>query len=189
MSDIRLVAGLGNPGREYQQTRHNIGFLVVHELAGALNAPRPQRAHRAEIVDVAVNGRKVILARPQTYMNLSGLSVLAIMRFHRIGPEELLVIHDDLDLSFGRIRLRPGGGAGGHNGVRSLIDALGTQQLARVRVGIGRPEHGDPMRYVLGRWTREEMESLGAVLSDAVDATRYTLEFGLRQAMNEFNGR
>lgn len=189
MSNPRLVVGLGNPGPEYARTRHNTGWLVLEELARRLSASSPRRAHRAEISEATVAGRKVLLARPQTYMNLSGESVRATMRYYKLGIEDLVVIYDDLDLAFGRIRLRPDGGAGGHNGVKSIISSLGTQDFARVRVGIGRPSRGDPMRYVLGRWTPEEWESLGAVLSLAADATLCVLESGLLTAMNEYNSR
>ncbi|MDQ3855165.1 MAG: aminoacyl-tRNA hydrolase, partial [Chloroflexota bacterium] len=146
MPDIRLVVGLGNPGKQYERTRHNAGFFVLHELAQRLRAPKPQWEHRAEVSHVSCGDRKILLARPMTSMNLSGQSVASLMRFYKLTPEELLAVYDDLDLAFGRIRLRPGGSAGGHNGVRSMIESLGTQDFARCRVGIGRPARGDPIR-------------------------------------------
>lgn len=189
MSEISVVAGLGNPGPQYAGTRHNVGFLVVEELAGRLHAAAPRRAHRAEIAEATVAGRKVLLARPQTMMNLSGESVSAILRFYKLGAERLLLIYDDLDLPFGVIRVRPGGSAGGHNGVRSVIRSLGTQEIPRVRVGIGRPTHGSSIGYVLGRWTPQEREDLGAVVSDAADAAEAVLTRDLQQAMNAVNAR
>jgi PTH1 family peptidyl-tRNA hydrolase len=184
-----VVAGLGNPGPQYAGTRHNIGFLVVEELAGRLRAAVPRRAHRAEIAGATVEGRKVLLARPQTMMNLSGESVAAILRYYKLGPDRLLLIYDDLDLPFGTIRVRPGGSAGGHNGVRSVIQSLGTLEIPRVRVGIGRPTHGNSIGYVLGRWTPQEREDLGAVVSDAAAAVEAVLSRGLQHAMNAVNSR
>ncbi len=186
---MRLIIGLGNPGREYQGTRHNVGFLVLDELARRLGASGDRRAHRAVLTDVVVGGQKVLLAKPQTYMNLSGQSVAEIVRYYKIETGELLVVYDDLDLAFGRIRIRPGGSGGGHNGVRSLIQALGTQEIPRLRVGIGRPSGGRAIGHVLSRWTSEEREALGRVVGDATDAVESILEKGLLGAMNEFNGR
>lgn len=184
-----LIVGLGNPGPEYAGTRHNVGFLVVSELAGRLGAGAARRAHRAELAEAFVGGRKLILARPQTMMNLSGESVSAIMRYYRFGVEDLLVLYDDVDLPFGRIRLRPDGSAGGHNGVRSLIHSLASSSFARVRVGVGRPPRGDAISHVLGRWTKEERESLPAVVSEAADAVEAVLCDGLLAAMNLYNQR
>lgn len=189
MSDRWLVVGLGNPGPEYERTRHNVGFLVVRELERRTNGTSLRRAHRAELSETTVAGHKVLFARPQTFMNLSGQSVSSIMRYYKLEVESLLVIYDDLDLGFGRVRVRPGGSAGGHNGVRSLISALGTQEFARVRVGIGRPSRGDPMRHVLGRWTSDEREALGAVIATAADAACCVLESGLVTAMNDYNSK
>lgn len=190
MAELGLVVGLGNPGPEYALTRHNVGFLVVEELARRLRAASPKRAHRAELAETVAGGRKVLLAKPQTYMNDSGQSVGAIVRFYKLSLDDLLVIYDDLDLAFGRIRIRPDGSAGGHNGVRSLIQSLGTQQFPRVRVGIGRPTRGPGgMSYVLGRWTAEEREALPSVISAAADAAECALTDGLLAAMNRFNSR
>ncbi len=186
---MRLIVGLGNPGREYQGTRHNVGFLVLDELARRLGASGDRRAHRAVLTDAVVAGQKVLLAKPQTYMNLSGQSVAEIVRYYKIETDELLVVYDDLDLAFGRIRIRPGGSAGGHNGVRSLIQALGTQEIPRLRVGIGRPSGRRAIGHVLSGWTGEEREALGQVVGDATDAVECILEKGLLGAMNEFNGR
>ncbi|MDP9380025.1 MAG: aminoacyl-tRNA hydrolase [Chloroflexota bacterium] len=189
MANLTLVAGLGNPGPEYAHTRHNIGFLVVEEVARRLRATSLKRAHRAEIAEAAAGARKVLLAKPQTYMNNSGQSIASIMRFYKLPVEDLLVVYDDLDLAFGRIRIRPDGSAGGHNGVRSLIQSLNAQDFPRVRVGIGRPSHGGGISYVLGRWTQEERQGLSSVVSDAADAVEAVLNDGLVAAMNRFNSR
>ncbi|MEJ7652882.1 MAG: aminoacyl-tRNA hydrolase [Chloroflexia bacterium] len=188
MAEIKLVLGLGNTGKQYERTRHNVGFLVAHELERRLDAPSPQFEHNAAVSRASYKGRRVLLARPLTMMNLSGLAASSLLRFYKFDPSELLVVYDELDLAFGRIRLRPGGSAGGHNGVRSVITSLGTQEFARLRVGVGRPTRGDPIRYVLGRWTAEEAESLGAVIGRAADAAEAVLGQGLVEAMNSFNG-
>ncbi len=187
--EIRLVVGLGNPGPQYRNSRHNLGFLVLDELARRLGASTPYRAHRAIIADARLEDRKVLLGWPQTMMNLSGESVAAIVRYYKLELNELLVIYDDLDLAFGRIRLRPDGSAGGHNGVRSLIGSLGSQEFARVRVGIGRPTGPGGINHVLGRWSAQEEADLGAVVSDATDAAEAVLKSGLLAAMNAFNTR
>lgn len=188
MLDMKLVVGLGNPGPQYAATRHNVGFLVVEELARRLGARGLKRAHQAELAEATTDTTRVLLAKPQTLMNLSGQSVSAMLRYYKLPLDNLLVVYDDLDLAFGRIRLRPGGSAGGHNGVRSLIASLGTQEFARLRVGIGRPTR-DGISYVLGRWTPEERDALGAVIAEAADAVEAVLKVGLHQAMNQHNSR
>lgn len=189
ISEMKLVVGLGNPGPQYAGTRHNVGFLVVEELARRLGARDMRRAHQAELAQATAHGQRVLLAKPQTMMNLSGQSVAGIMRYYKLPLENLVVVYDDLDLTFGRIRLRPGGSAGGHNGVRSLIGSLGSQEFARVRVGIGRPTGGGGISYVLGRWSAEERASLDTVVGEAADAVETLLSSGLQQAMNQHNSR
>ncbi len=141
------------------------------------------------MADARLEDRKVLLAWPQTMMNLSGESVAAIVRYYKLELDELLVIYDDIDLAFGRIRLRPDGSAGGHNGVRSLIGSLDSQDFARVRVGIGRPTGPGEINHVLGRWSAQEEADLGAVISEAADAAEAVLKSGLLAAMNAFNTR
>ncbi len=188
-SEMKLVVGLGNPGPQYAGTRHNVGFLVFEELARRLGARELRRAHQAELAEATAHGQRVLLAKPQTMMNLSGQSVSGIMRYYKLPLESLVVVYDDLDLAFSRIRLRPGGSAGGHNGMRSLIACLGSQEFARVRVGIGRPTGGGGISYVLGRWTAEERAALSTAVGEAADAVETILTAGLQQAMNQHNTR
>ncbi len=184
-----LVAGLGNPGREYSGNRHNAGFMVVDQLRDDLGARLGRMQSKALTGSANYHNVKVVLAKPQTYMNLSGQAVAALLRFYKIPREQLLVIHDDLDLPFGTLRLRPGGGPGGQKGVGSIIQQLGTQDFARLRIGIGRPPgRMNPADYVLHDFARDEQEFLPAVLKQAAEAARAWITEGLDRAMNQFNG-
>ncbi len=184
-----LVVGLGNPGREYRGNRHNVGFMVVDRLCEELGARLGRMQSKALTGSVTRDGVKIVLAKPQTYMNLSGQSVAALLRFYKIPREQLLVIHDDLDLPFGTLRLRPGGGPGGQKGVGSIIQQLGTQDFARLRLGIGRPPgRMDPADYVLHDFAKDEQEFLPVILKQAADAAQVWVTSGLDKAMNQFNG-
>jgi PTH1 family peptidyl-tRNA hydrolase len=184
-----LVAGLGNPGPEYADHRHNIGFQVVEALARshALTFAR-RKEIRAHVGQGRIAGRAVFLAKPQTYMNLSGRSVGRLQRTYEIPPEQILIVYDDLDLPLGRLRMRPEGGSGGHNGMRSIIDVLGTQAFPRLRVGVDRPPgRMDPAEYVLRPFGEEEQELLDEVLERAVAAIECWLAEGIVAAMDKFN--
>jgi PTH1 family peptidyl-tRNA hydrolase len=184
-----FVVGLGNPGDEYATHRHNIGFRVVDALARAhgLEFSR-QKTARARVAVGRIAGRPVILAKPQTFMNLSGQSVRRLSRAHGILPESILVVYDDLDLPLGRLRLRPDGGSGGHKGMQSIIDSLGTQSFPRLRVGIDRPpSHVDPADYVLHPFDREQQPLVAGVVERAVAAVELWLAAGIVAAMDEFN--
>jgi len=186
---IVLVAGLGNPGREYRENRHNIGFMLVDRLCRVLLITPGKVQSKAIIASGQYAGKKIILAKPQTFMNLSGQSVSGLMRFYKIPHERLLLAHDDLDLPLGTIRLRPGGGAGGQKGVASTIQQLGTQNFARLRLGIGRPPgQMDPAAYVLQDFSRQEKDVLDLVLDRAAKAALTFIESGLEPAMNLYNG-
>ncbi|OGO24016.1 MAG: aminoacyl-tRNA hydrolase [Chloroflexi bacterium RBG_16_51_16] len=184
-----LIIGLGNPGREYRNNRHNIGFSLIDRLAVTLNAQKVSMQSKA-IVTSALDGvRKVILAKPQTYMNLSGRSVQGLINFYKLPLDRLLIAHDDLDLPYGTIRLRPGGGPGGQKGMASTIDYLGTDQFPRLRLGIGRPPgRMDPAAYVLQDFSREEVKVLPEILDRAAQAVQSYIQEGLDTAMNRFNG-
>jgi len=184
-----LIIGLGNPGREYRNNRHNIGFSLIDRLAVTLNAQKVSMQSKA-IVTSALDGvRKVILAKPQTYMNLSGRSVQGLINFYKLPLDQLLIAHDDLDLPYGTIRLRPGGGPGGQKGMASTIDYLGTDQFPRLRLGIGRPPgRMDPAAYVLQDFSREEVKVLPEILDRAAQAVQSYIQEGLDTAMNRFNG-
>ena len=186
---VRLVIGLGNPGREYARNRHNAGFQIVDRLAaraGEKFGKHPGRVLAARVTFAEV---PVVLAKPQTFMNLSGASVSALVHWYHVDTlKDLLVIYDDLDLPVGKIRLRPAGSAGGHKGLISIIEHLRTETFCRLRVGIGRPEYGEPFRYVLDNFTAEEWTAMDAAQERAADAVECFLREGIVAAMNQFNG-
>ncbi len=184
-----LLVGLGNPGREYRQTRHNIGFMAVDSLAGALDI-RLSRLQSKALVGAGMDGEaRIILAKPQTFMNLSGQAVSSLLRFYKIPCGHLLVIHDDIDLPLGALRMRPSGGSAGQKGVASIIQQLGTQDFPRLRLGVGRPPgQRTAADYVLQDFTSAEQPDLEAVLARARQAARTFVHSGLDAAMNQFNG-
>lgn len=185
-----LIVGLGNPGPNYRQNRHNIGFMVVNALAESLNIPMQRVEMRALVGKGLLGGERVILAKPQTYMNTSGQSVAPLARFYKIPLEQLMVIHDDLDLPFGTLRLRPLGGTGGQKGMESIIKLLGTHDFPRLRVGIGRPPgRMDPADYVLHDFDPPQQNLLPEVLDAAVKAIRTFVLEGIEASMNAYNGR
>ncbi len=184
-----LLIGLGNPGREYQTNRHNFGFMLIDRLAVRLGARGLKVQSKAIVTSAIYEDRKLILAKPQTYMNLSGQSIQGLANFYKLPLENLLVAHDDLDLPFGTIRMRPGGGPGGQKGVASTIERLGTKDFARLRLGIGRPPgRMDPAAYVLQDFSRDEAKTLSELLDRAADAALEFVINGLDKAMNKFNG-
>lgn len=184
-----LIVGLGNPGREYTQTRHNIGFMLIDRLTLRLNARGMKLQSKAIVITAQYEGRKLILAKPQTYMNLSGQSVQGLVRFYKLPLQHILVAHDDLDLPFCTIRMRPGGGAGGQKGIKSIIDQLGTPEFARLRLGIDRPPgRMDAAAYVLQDFTQKELLTVSETLDRAADAVLTWVLEGLNAAMNKFNG-
>ncbi len=184
-----LIVGLGNPGREYTQTRHNIGFMLIDRLTVRLNARGMKVQSKAIVITAQYEDRKLILAKPQTYMNLSGQSVQGLARFYKLPLEHILVAHDDLDLPFCTIRMRPGGGAGGQKGIKSTIEQLGTPEFARLRLGIDRPPgRMDAAAYVLQDFTQKELLTVSETLDRAADAALTWVIEGLNAAMNKFNG-
>lgn len=184
-----LIIGLGNPGREYKETRHNIGFMLIDRIALRLNAQGIKVQAKAIVTNTLYQERKLILAKPQTYMNLSGQSVQGLLHFYKIPIENLIVAHDDLDLPFGTIRIRPTGGPGGQRGMASTIEQLGTQDFPRLRLGIGRPPgRMDPKDYVLQSFSKDDQKILPEVLDRAADAALIFVTDGLNKAMNKYNG-
>ncbi|MBI3162766.1 MAG: aminoacyl-tRNA hydrolase [Chloroflexi bacterium] len=184
-----LLIGLGNPGREYKDTRHNIGFMLVDRLAVRLDARGMKLQSKAVVMSTMYEERRIILAKPQTYMNLSGQSAQGLLHFYKIPIENLLVAHDDLDLPFGTIRIRPGGGPGGQRGMASTIEKLGTKDFLRLRLGIGRPPgRMDPKDYVLQMFSKDDIKFLPEILDRAADAALEFVLRGLNAAMNKFNG-
>lgn len=186
MAEPQLVVGLGNPGTNYAQTRHNLGFLVADLLAARLGSTfKVHKRSGAEVVTGRLGGRSVVLAKPRTYMNESGRQVGPLAAFYSVPPADVVVIHDDLDLDFGRIRLKIGGGEGGHNGLRSVATALGSKNFARVRIGIGRPPgRKDPAAFVLERFTTTERTQVPTICEQAADAAELLVELGLEPAQN-----
>ena len=182
---FRLIVGLGNPGPEYAQTRHNVGFMVLDRLAARAGvAWRKEREWKAEIAQM--DG--AVLCKPLSYMNLSGKPVGAVARFYKTSPAEILLIYDDVALPLGKLRFRPGGSAGGHNGVKSIIDSLGTQAIPRLKIGIGSASEGEGMvDHVLGRFTPAEIPVIEEAINRALGAVEYVQTRGLPAAMNQFN--
>ncbi len=190
-AELWLVVGLGNPGGGYLDNRHNIGFKAVEAIAdGEGSFPwiwQGSRRFSAEHARGTLEGEKVLLVKPQTFMNLSGESVGPLARFYGVPSERIVVIHDDVDLEFGRLRVKQGGGSGGHKGLRSLTQHAGGPGYFRVRCGVGRPEHGDTANYVLANFTREEEEGCREMVKKAGAATSSLISKGLRTTMNKFN--
>lgn len=185
-----MLVGLGNPGRKYAKTRHNAGFLAVERLGERWGIDPGRRAvHNALVGDGRVRDVPVVLVRPQSFMNLSGQPARALLDFYKLSVQDVLVVHDEVDLPFGVVRLKAGGGHGGHNGLRDLSKHLGPE-YGRVRVGVGRPPEGwDTADYVLGNWTESEAAELPDLIDTACDAVEAALKDGLPAAMNHFNSR
>ena len=184
-----LIVGLGNPGRQYKENRHNIGFMLVDRLAARLSLAFSRLESRALVTKGEHQGKRLILAKPQTFMNLSGQAVAGLLRFYKVPLEHLLVAYDDVDLPLGTLRLRPAGGAGGQKGMLSVIERLGTQDFPRLRLGIDPPPgRMDAAAYVLQDFSRAQAEFLPEILDRAVDAALVFVEEGLPAAMNRYNG-
>ena len=184
-----LLIGLGNPGREYKDTRHNFGFMLIDRIAVRLNARGMKVQSKAIVMNTTHEERKLILAKPQTFMNLSGQSVQGLVHFYKIPLTNVMILSDDLDIPFGTVRIRASGGPGGQRGLSSILEKLGTKDVPRMRLGIGRPPgRMDPSAYVLQHFSRDEMQTLSEVLDHGVEATLAFVTHGLNKAMNEFNG-
>lgn len=185
---MKIVVGLGNPGREYAGTRHNIGFMVVNRLARVAGGTTVKKRFRSEIVEGQLDGEKLVLVAPQTYMNLSGHAVREVVNWYHLPLDDLLVVADDLDLPFGTLRMRTRGSAGGHNGLASIIEQLGTQEVPRLKIGIGRGP-GNAFSRVLSRFSPEEEKDLPDLIERAATGVRLWAREGVIAAMNEVNRR
>ena len=184
-----LVVGLGNPGARYDRTRHNVGFEVAERVAQRHEVSLSAKRFRAKLGSGRVAGESVVIALPQTFMNCSGESIGPMAGWYKLAPEQVVVIHDDLDLPFGRVKVKSGGGHGGHNGLRDLAAKLPSRDFVRVRVGIGRPVGAmDPAAWVLARWTTEQSAELPDLVERAADAIETVLQHGVKEAMNRLNG-
>lgn len=185
-----VIAGLGNPGSKYEGTRHNVGFAAIEEIAKQIGAPITKSKHKALIGEGRIDGEKVILVKPQTYMNLSGDSIVPILKYYDIGLENLIVIYDDIDTDMGSIRIRKKGSAGTHNGMRSIIGLLGDDGFPRVRIGIGSPPGRMPLAdYVLSRFKPDEAAIIADSIVCAKDAAISIVSKGVDNAMNSYNGK
>ncbi|MBN8583110.1 MAG: aminoacyl-tRNA hydrolase [Anaerolineae bacterium] len=189
MAEPYLLIGLGNPGREYKDTRHNIGFMLIDHLAEKIGARGMKVQSKAIVTSGVYEEHKLILAKPQTYMNLSGQSVQGLLHFYKIPLENLLIAHDDLDIPYGTIRIRPTGGPGGQRGMANTIELLGTKDFPRLRLGIGRPPgRMDAKDYVLQDFSRDDLKLMPDLLSRASEAALEFVMKGLNAAMNKYNG-
>ena len=184
-----LIAGLGNPGPTYQWTRHNAGFLFLDRLAHLENIAITRKSFSGLTGEWNRGDNRLVLLKPQTFMNLSGRSVMQALQFYKLPLSHLIVVHDELDLPFGTARFKQGGGHGGHNGLRSIMEQLGKGDFMRLRIGIGNPVHGDTTNYVLGHIPPERMETLPLVLDGGLDMLEMMLDEGLPKAMSMFNNR
>lgn len=185
-----IIAGLGNPGGKYDNTRHNVGFQVIDILADRMGILVEEKKHKALCGRGMLEGQKVVLLKPQTFMNLSGESVRAAADFYKAGPEDVLVVYDDISLEPGQLRIRTKGSAGGHNGIKNIIAHLGTQEFPRVKVGIGeKPKGMDLADYVLSRFSKGEQELMDQAFKEAADAAAVILGQGIEAAMNQFNAK
>ena len=185
---MKIIIGLGNPGRKYEQTRHNAGFMAVDELARGLRFDLSQEKYHALVGKGRIGSIDALLVKPQTFMNESGRSAAAALRYTNAGVADLIVVHDELDLPLGSVRVKTGGGHGGHNGLRSLMDHLGSSDFIRVRIGVGRPAPGrDAAEYVLSPFNADERKAAEDAVGKAADAVRDIVIEGLTKAMNRFN--
>ena len=186
---MKIIAGLGNPGMQYAATRHNIGFEVMERLAYETGIRLDKKKHRAILGQGQIGGEKVILLQPQTYMNLSGESIRAVMDFYSLTPQDVAVVYDEISLDLGQLRIREKGSAGGHNGMKNIIAHLGTQELIRFRVGVGPQVPGmDSADFVLKRMSREEIKMAAEMALRTAEAITAYLEQGIAYAMNHYNG-
>ncbi|AGF53943.1 MULTISPECIES: aminoacyl-tRNA hydrolase [Clostridium] len=182
-----LIVGLGNPGKEYEDTRHNIGFKVVDNIAKEYNIQINRQKFKGIYGEGFINGQKVILLKPTTYMNLSGESVREVVNFYNIENDEILIIYDDISLDVGKLRIREKGSAGGHNGIKSIIAHLGSEVFSRIKIGVGQP-NSDLVKHVLGKFSKEEMVTLDESIEAATNATAEIIKNDVKTAMNQFNG-
>jgi PTH1 family peptidyl-tRNA hydrolase len=185
---MKLIVGLGNPGQQYVNTRHNVGFMVVDHLAEKLGLSFTQLKFKGVLAEGRICQHKLLLLKPLTYMNLSGESVIQVLHFYKLQPEQLLVIYDDLDTPVGDIRLRMKGSAGGHNGIKSIIQHVGTEEFDRIRVGIGRPEPGKKVvNYVLENFHNQELEDVRTAIQKSSEAAEMSLIETFEKVMNKYN--
>ena len=183
---MKVIVGLGNPGKKYSETRHNIGFKVLEEVARRHGVQKEESRFDALIAHITLNGQKVLLVKPLTYMNLSGKAVQPLLHWYKVDLVDFMVVYDDMDLPVGSLRLRAEGGSGGHKGLTSIIERLGSREFSRLRLGIGRPDR-ETIDWVLGTFGPEEKEMVQAMINGAADRLEYWSAQGIVKAMNEYN--
>ena len=186
---MHLIVGLGNPTKQYEGTRHNVGFETIDRIAAENQIRVEEKKHKALYGSGYIEGEKVILAKPQTFMNLSGESIVELVHYYKIDPEtEMIVIYDDISFAPGNLRIRQSGSAGGHNGIKNIIKCLGTQEFMRIKVGVGeKPKNWDLADFVLGHFSKEERENLEDAIGRAMEAVGYMINGDVAKAMNEYN--
>lgn len=182
-----LIVGLGNPGKEYEDTRHNIGFEAIDYLSRKYNIDINRSKFKGVFGEGFINGQKVILLKPTTYMNLSGESIIEVINFYKLDNNEVIVIYDDISLEIGKLRIREKGSAGGHNGIKSIIANMGVDIFPRIKIGVGQPK-GDLVSHVLGKFSKEEVQDLNEVIEASAKAVEIIIKLGTKEAMNELNG-
>lgn len=188
MFDLYIIVGLGNPGKEYEGTRHNTGFMTLDKIAEKYGIDVRKEKCKALLGQGEINGEKVILVKPQTFMNLSGEAIFEVMKFYKISNENVIVLFDDIDLPVGKLRVKERGSAGTHNGVKSIVSCLGTTEFKRVKVGVGKQRPGeDLVNHVLGRFSKEDRDTLDSAIERAVFAVELIIDKGVAAAMNEVN--
>ena len=186
---MKIIAGLGNPGLQYAKTKHNVGFMLLDALAQHLGASPWKEAFTSLISEVRIDGEKIFLVKPQTYMNLSGESVQSVFQFYKVDMDHLIVVYDDIDLDIGKLRIRKKGSAGSHNGMKSIIKCLGSQDFPRVRVGVSRPDpNRDLADFVLSRVSKDQAEDMKSGLEKAVKTVEEIIRTDIDMAMNKYNG-
>lgn len=185
---MKIIAGLGNPGLRYETTRHNVGFMVLDMLAEKMNIDFSKQAHFSSVAEGRIFGEKVLLMKPMTFMNLSGRAVSDAVNFYKIDLAELLIVYDDMDLDLGRLKVRQGGSSGGHKGINSIISHLSSQNISRIKIGIGRPDREGTVDYVTMPFTDQDWEQVKPALEKGADAAEFWLKEGIPAAMNKYNG-
>ncbi len=184
---MKVVVGLGNPGIEYAATRHNIGFMVLDSFGEKRSVENWKNNFHALVGETKIDGEKVLLVKPQTFMNLSGQAVLAVMQFYKVDKEDLLVVYDDMDLPVGVVKMRQKGSCGGHNGMRDIIRLLGTEQISRLKICIGKSQYAQGKDFVLGKFSAEEDTQIDNGIEKAMDAVTCWVKHGITEAMNRYN--
>lgn len=185
---MKIIVGLGNPGKEYENTRHNVGFMAIDKMAENLNINVNKNKFNGLIGEGTINDEKIFLVKPQTFMNLSGNCVQEIAKFYKVQVEDIIVIHDDIDIEFGKIRIRTSGSPGTHNGMRNITDMLQSQKFPRVRIGVGKPKENQELyNFVLSEFDANEMKVLQECIKNVADAVLEIINNGILKAMNQFN--